>query len=175
MPMNNIEKHRAVIRLSDGSYHLMRWIYRGASSEPTIPPAPSAGFVAVEVSDIDLNGLSYKDFMQQKKPVIIAGEFDSWTDRDSPPNLSVSTNPKADMSNTPSLNITGGTANDVLTVQFSRPVDHELSGDTLTLDSNGEGSFKFRVFGRGYLSVKTYSMASPEVSLDITVDSGTFA
>jgi hypothetical protein len=178
MTVYDITKHRAVVRTdagSPGQFTLTSWLYHGNDSTPTIPAAPAAGFEAVEVSDETLAGLTYEQFMNQKKAIIVDGAFDSWGDKAAAPSLAVDVNPKADASNTPYLGIQGGVAGATLKVEFSRHVDHNLGPEEeILLNEAGTGDFQFRVSGLGPLTISVSCPDCIGAHLDVTVDPGSF-
>ena len=148
----------------------------GVGDEPI--PEVSAGSEAVPVSDDDLGALTEGEFVAQKKPVFVGGDFDSWTDKEAAPTVAIDVNPYDDGSNTPEVTITGGPASTDYDYVFTRTdVSCNQTSGTGTLDGSGEDSFKIKVFGQGGFTVKIVPRGNNEFqdgTLAVTVDAGPF-
>lgn len=169
----------AVVDSSTGDF---TWLRYGRSYDPDgDAPVPQAedGLLLVEMDKPDLEGLTERQFLNQKKAVITNGEFSHWIEKNLPHQLSVDGNPKADMSNAPTVSVTGGSPDQQVEVHFSRPVDCSLpeKGGSpgvclLDLDGSGEGEFQIRVAGLGPLSLKVCCSGARSSILHLTVESG---
>lgn len=147
-----------------------------------VPDAP-AGQLAVYVDDATLGGLSAHEFYEQKYASVNAGEFQSWMNRSSAPNLSlVGGNPKADGSNTPTIDMEGAVISSDFRVEYSfGGVECNLANCEGVTDGAGDASWKIRCHGRpkeGSFTVQVFPKGHSNwlaAQLVVTVDMGTFA
>jgi len=110
---------------------------------PPYPPVPE-GHELVPFTADDFDGLTEQEFLDQKKPVLVEGAFDHWSDRHSGLSLTISATPKNDGSNTPYVSLRDGLPDSPFMATSSTGIALNAQA-TGVLDDTGDGSFRVKV------------------------------
>ena len=118
---------------------------------PVYPGDPSKRLVPID--PVDLGPKLPSELLATHDPQISGDppEITSWQPKPTPHPVTAAPDgaAKDDLSNVVTVTIDGGPVDGTYTVSFSRQVSCSLTNNQGTLDGNGGGSFKVKVYGPG--------------------------
>jgi hypothetical protein len=145
---------------------------------PVHPLDPTKRLVPIDPAD--LGGKHPSELLATHDPQISGDppEITSWQPKPAPHPVTATPDGSAkdDLSNVVTVSVDGGPVNGSYDVLFSRQVSCNLMNNQGTLDGNGDGSFKVKVYGPGDVTftVVTDDPAYSRATGTITVIPGDF-